>query len=200
MAAASSPRRGPRHPQVLAADLRFRPQRQDRRFQQVPGPGEAAGATGTSWDVVVQPYFVSNTGDNPTAGGIVTWSLPRLLARLEFASPDGPRVIYVRLPGPAAVETAVRAGEGVTVTAGAKADDRHAAPLTMTGVVHAVHGDRDAQTEVVLRVGSVRGPSPGSAALPLRRRLHCAVPGPARGRPRHRQAPFTGAGAVRHGR
>ncbi|HEY3503758.1 MAG TPA: M81 family metallopeptidase [Actinocatenispora sp.] len=107
-----------------------------------------------------RPYFVSDTGDNPTAGGAgdVTWGLARVLARPEFAAPDGPTVVYASVPGPAAVDAAVRAGVGatVTVTAGAEVDDRHAGPVTMTGEVHAVrHGDRDAGTEVVLRVGSV---------------------------------------------
>ncbi|MFF3381291.1 M81 family metallopeptidase [Streptomyces sp. NPDC002680] len=107
-----------------------------------------------------RPYFISDTGDNPTAGGAgdVTWGLGRVLDRPEFKDPDGPTVIYASVPGPAAVEAAVAAGVGavVTVTAGAEVDDRHARPLTMTGVVHAVrHGDRDAGTEVVLRVGSV---------------------------------------------
>jgi microcystin degradation protein MlrC len=106
-----------------------------------------------------RPYFVSDTGDNPTAGGAgdVTWGLTQLLARPEFGE-GGPTVIYASVPGPAAVAAAVEAGVGatVTVTAGAEVDDRHAGPLTMTGVVHAIrHGDRDAETEVVLRVGSV---------------------------------------------
>ncbi|KUM95227.1 microcystin degradation protein MlrC [Streptomyces cellostaticus] len=109
---------------------------------------------------LARPYFVSDTGDNPTAGGAgdVTWGLRQVLARPEFQDPSGPTVLYASLPGPAAVDRAVRAGVGatVTVTAGAEVDDRHAGPLTMTGVVHAVrHGDRDAQTEVVLRVGSI---------------------------------------------
>ncbi|MEV0634263.1 M81 family metallopeptidase [Streptomyces sp. NPDC050619] len=107
-----------------------------------------------------RPYFVSDTGDNPTAGGAgdVTWGLQQVLDRPEFKDPSGPTVIYASLPGPAAVEAAVRAGVGasVTVTAGAEVDDRHAGPLTLTGEVHAIrHGDRDAEAEVVLRVGSV---------------------------------------------
>ncbi|MFJ9745359.1 M81 family metallopeptidase [Streptomyces chartreusis] len=106
------------------------------------------------------PYFISDTGDNPTAGGAgdVTWGLRHILARPEFKDPAGPVVLYASLPGPSAVDVAVRAGVGarVTVTAGAEVDDRHAGPLTMTGVVHSVrHGDRDAETEAVLRVGSV---------------------------------------------
>ncbi|WP_019356667.1 M81 family metallopeptidase [Streptomyces sp. AA1529] len=107
-----------------------------------------------------RPFYVSDTGDNPTAGGAgdVTWGLTRLLERPEFQQDDGPTVLYASLPGPEAVETAVAAGVGatVTVTAGAEVDDRHAGPVTLTGVVHAVrHGDRDAGTEVVIRVGSV---------------------------------------------
>ncbi len=68
-----------------------------------------------------------------------------MLARPEFQDPGGPTVLYASLPGPSAVDTAVQAGVGatVTVTAGAEVDDRHAGPVTMTGVVHAVrHGDR----------------------------------------------------------
>ncbi|KPI01157.1 Microcystin LR degradation protein MlrC [Actinobacteria bacterium OK074] len=107
-----------------------------------------------------RPYFISDTGDNPTAGGAgdMTWGLQQVLSRPEFKDPDGPTVIYASVPGPAAVDTAVAAGVGatVTVTAGAEVDDRHAGPLTLTGEVHSIrHGDRDAETEVVLRVGSV---------------------------------------------
>ncbi|MEV8567303.1 M81 family metallopeptidase [Streptomyces sp. NPDC051322] len=107
-----------------------------------------------------RPYFISDTGDNPTAGGAgdVTWGLGYLLDRPEFRAPEGPTVIYASVPGPAAVAAAVGVGVGatVTVTAGAEVDDRHAGPLNLTGEVHAIrHGDRDAETEVVLRVGSV---------------------------------------------
>jgi microcystin degradation protein MlrC len=107
-----------------------------------------------------RPYFVSDSGDNPTAGGSgdMTWGLTQLLARDEFRGEDGPVVLYASVPGPAAVAACVEAGVGatVTVTAGAEVDDLHAGPLTMTGRVHAVkHGDRDARVEVVLQVGSV---------------------------------------------
>lgn len=108
-----------------------------------------------------RPYFISDSGDNPTAGGSgdVTWGLTKLLSRKEFQSVDsGYTVIYASVPGPEAIATAVAAGVGatVTVTAGAEVDDLHAPPLTMTGRVHSIkHGDRDAVTEVVLQVGSV---------------------------------------------
>ncbi|MFF4752159.1 M81 family metallopeptidase [Streptomyces sp. NPDC002514] len=131
-----------------------------RDFAFVAPTGTLDDCLDTALAATARPYFISDTGDNPTAGGAgdVTWGLEQVLARPEFTDPSGPVVIYASLPGPAAVETAVRAGVGatVTVTAGAGVDDRHAGPLTLTGVVHAVrHGDRDAETEVVLRVGSV---------------------------------------------
>ncbi|MQY11980.1 hypothetical protein SRB5_21080 [Streptomyces sp. RB5] len=107
-----------------------------------------------------RPFYISDSGDNPTAGGAgdVTWGLAQLLARPEFRDPAGPTVLYASVPAPEAVAAAVAAGVGatVTVTAGAAVDARHAGPLTLTGTVHAVrHGDRDARTEVVLRVGGV---------------------------------------------
>ncbi|KAI3332672.1 MlrC domain-containing protein [Ustulina deusta] len=107
-----------------------------------------------------RPFFISDSGDNPTAGGSgdVTWGLTQLLARSEFKDESGPVVIYASVPGPRAVEKAVEAGVGsvITVTAGAEVDDIHAGPLTMTGRVHAIkHGDRHAAIEIVLQVGSV---------------------------------------------
>ncbi|KAI8956738.1 Microcystin LR degradation protein MlrC [Daldinia sp. FL1419] len=107
-----------------------------------------------------RPYFISDSGDNPTAGGSgdVTWGLTQLLARPEFKSESGPRVIYASVPGPEAVEKAVEAGIGatITVTAGAEVDNIHAGPITTTGRVHSIrHGDSHAEIEVVLQVGSV---------------------------------------------
>ncbi|KAH8882543.1 Microcystin LR degradation protein MlrC [Thozetella sp. PMI_491] len=107
-----------------------------------------------------RPYFISDSGDNPTAGGSgdVTWGLTQLLARPEFQNPAGPTVIYASVPGPEAIRIATEAGIGatVTVTAGAEVDNIHAGPITLTGRVHAIkHGDKYAETEVVLQVGSV---------------------------------------------
>jgi microcystin degradation protein MlrC len=132
-----------------------------RDFAFVAPTGTLADCLDEALASSARPYFISDTGDNPTAGGAgdVTWGLQQVLSRPEFKDPSGPVVIYASVPGPSAVAEAEKAGVGatVTVTAGAEVDDRHAGPLTLTGVVHAVrHGDRDAGTEVVLRVGSVR--------------------------------------------
>ncbi|KAG4443058.1 hypothetical protein IFR05_001454 [Cadophora sp. M221] len=106
------------------------------------------------------PYFISDSGDNPTAGGSgdVSWGLTKLLARPEFQKEAGPTVIYASVPGPEAIRISVESGVGatVTVTAGAEIDNLHAGPVTLTGRVHSIkHGDRDAVTEVVIQVGSV---------------------------------------------
>lgn len=108
-----------------------------------------------------RPYFISDSGDNPTAGGAgdVTWTLKQLLARAEFMYASNTRAIYASIPaGAEAVRIAVEAGMGstVTVTVGAEVDSTHAGPVTLNGTVHAVkHGDRDALTEVVLQTGSI---------------------------------------------
>lgn len=107
-----------------------------------------------------RPFFISDSGDNPTAGGSgdMTWALTQLLARHEICDDSGPTMIYASVPGPNAVRTAVESGIGatVTVTAGAEVDDRFADPITLTGRVHAIkHGDRDAVTEVVIQVRTV---------------------------------------------
>lgn len=107
-----------------------------------------------------RPYFISDSGDNPTAGGAgdVTWTLQQLLSRTEFKAPGGPSVIYASIPGPKLVEKAIAAGVGGKVSgeAGAAVDARYAPPLLITGTVESiVHGDRDAEVEVLVKTGSV---------------------------------------------
>ena len=106
------------------------------------------------------PFVISDMGDNPTAGGAgdVTWTLTEILKRPEFQSENGPSVIYASIPGPELVQEAEKAGVGghVSALAGAAVDARFAPPIRLTGTVEAVrHGDRDAETEVVVKVGSV---------------------------------------------
>jgi microcystin degradation protein MlrC len=129
-------------------------------FDFVAPTGSLAECLETALASKARPYFISDSGDNPTAGGSgdVTWGLTQLLAREEFKDSSGPAVIYASVPGPEAVQIAVDAGVGatVTITAGAEVDNIHAGPLTMTGRVHSIkHGDRHAKIEVVLQVGSV---------------------------------------------
>lgn len=106
------------------------------------------------------PFFISDMGDNPTAGGAgdVTWTLKEILARLEFKSDEGPSLIYASIPGPELVAKAIEVGVGgrVDAHAGAAIDARYAPPIRLTGTVEAIeHGDIHAETEVVVKVGSV---------------------------------------------
>ncbi|MCB0548172.1 MAG: MlrC C-terminal domain-containing protein, partial [Phaeodactylibacter sp.] len=79
-------------------------------------------------------------------------------ARPEFQTESGPSLIYASLPGPELVEKAVEVGVAgiVEAFAGAAVDDRYAPPIKLTGKVEAIeHGDEHAETEVVVKVGSV---------------------------------------------
>ncbi|AKD58480.1 M81 family metallopeptidase [Spirosoma radiotolerans] len=106
------------------------------------------------------PFFISDTGDNPTAGGAgdVTWTLTQILARPEFQREDGPSLIYASIPDPELVKKAIAAGVGGSVegVAGARVDARFAPPVKLKGTVESiVNGDKDAEVEVVVKVGSV---------------------------------------------
>lgn len=107
------------------------------------------------------PFIISDMGDNPTAGGAgdVTWTLKEILARPEFKSVNGPSLIYASIPGPEFVAKAIEAGVGgqVDAFAGAAIDDRFAPPIKLTGKILAIeYGDKHAETEVVVQVGSVQ--------------------------------------------
>ena len=106
------------------------------------------------------PFFISDTGDNPTAGGAgdVTWTLTQLLARPEFKPADGPSLIYASIPDPELVKKAMAAGVGGQVdgVAGARVDARFAPPVPIKGTVESiVKGDINAEVEVVVKVGSI---------------------------------------------
>lgn len=106
------------------------------------------------------PFFISDSGDNPTAGGAgdVTWTLTEILARPEFKTENGPSLIYASIPGPEFVKAAIAAGVGgkVDALAGAKVDARFAPPIRLAGTVESIeYGDKNAETEVVVKVGSV---------------------------------------------
>ncbi len=106
------------------------------------------------------PFFISDMGDNPTAGGAgdVTWTLQEILAKPEFKSDKGPSLIYASIPGPEFVTKAIEVGVGgkVDAYAGAAIDNRFAPPIRLTGIVTAIeYGDTHAETEVVVKIGSV---------------------------------------------
>ena len=107
-----------------------------------------------------KPFMISDMGDNPTAGGAgdVTWTLEKILARPEFKSENGPSLIYASLPGPQLIQEALKVGVWGKVSApvGADVDHRFAPPIQLSGTITAIkQGDVDAETEVVVKVGSV---------------------------------------------
>nr|WP_321410278.1 M81 family metallopeptidase [uncultured Carboxylicivirga sp.] len=107
-----------------------------------------------------KPFIISDMGDNPTAGGAgdVTWTLTEILKRLEFQKADGPHMIYASIPGPDFVAKAIEIGEGgkIDAVAGAKVDSRFAPPVRLNGTIKKiVQGDKNADVEVVVQVGSV---------------------------------------------
>nr|WP_155598838.1 M81 family metallopeptidase [Zobellia amurskyensis] len=101
------------------------------------------------------PFFISDSGDNPTAGGAgdVTWTLKKILERPEFKSKNGPSLIYASIPGPDLFNQAKAIGVGKKITSyvGAEIDSRFAPPLKLNGFIESI-----GENAVVVRVGSVR--------------------------------------------
>jgi microcystin degradation protein MlrC len=106
-----------------------------------------------------RPVVISDSGDNPTAGGAgdTPVFVGHLLAHPELAS--GTRsAIFASIPDPAAVAACAAAGVGgeVAVALGGKLDRVHASPLAVRGRVESLHdGDPVGGRIAVLRVGGV---------------------------------------------
>jgi microcystin degradation protein MlrC len=104
-----------------------------------------------------RPFFVSDSGDNPTAGGAgdVSWTLARLL---ELPGVRAAEVIHASIVDPAAVAAAVAAGAGgvVRVAVGGRIDAGPCGPVPVTAVVDAVAEDPVGGTVAVLRVDGLR--------------------------------------------
>ena len=106
------------------------------------------------------PYIISDMGDNPTAGGAgdVTWTLNELLERKEFKNSTGPTVIYASIPGPKLVKKAIELGVGKEIEefVGAQVDNRYSPAIKIKGKIKYIkHGDKYAETEVVVQSGSL---------------------------------------------
>ena len=97
-----------------------------------------------------RPFFISDSGDNPTAGGAgdVSWTLGRLLAYPDLSA------IYASIVDPAAVAVA-RAGGDVDLLVGGKIDPGPAGPVRVRGTVQTVHEDPVGGTIVVVKAGGV---------------------------------------------
>jgi microcystin degradation protein MlrC len=127
-----------------------------------------------------RPFLISDSGDNPTAGGAgdVSWTLGRLLGVEELRRGEV-SAIYASVVDPAAVAEAFAAGTGaeVTVRAGGRIDAGPAGPVTVAGTVHSLRaGDPVGGDLAVIRSGG----------------LHVILT--SRRKPYHTIADFTGLG------
>jgi microcystin degradation protein MlrC len=116
-------------------------------------------ALNTAFEHQNPPFFISDMGDNPTAGGAgdVTWTLHQILQHPVLGKSNGPSLIYASIPGPDITNIALEAGIGAEIEgmAGAAVDNRYAPPITLKGKVHAIKkGDRNAVVEVVLKINN----------------------------------------------
>jgi microcystin degradation protein MlrC len=143
----------------VAADLarRYWGARRDFAFSTPAGTADwcIAEALGRA----ERPVVISDSGDNPTAGGAgdVPVFVGRLLAHPAFAG--GARsAIYASIADEAAVAACAAAGVGgaVEVALGGKLDPVHARPLPLRGRVQSLHdGDPVGGRIAVLRAGGV---------------------------------------------
>ncbi|MFU8850425.1 M81 family metallopeptidase [Micromonospora sp. SL1-18] len=105
-----------------------------------------------------RPFFISDSGDNPGAGGAddVTYALERMLARPEIR--DGShRAVFASLVDPQAVAQIADQplGSPVRVTVGGRIDSRAPGPLPLVGILEAVADDPDGGRCVSVRVGGL---------------------------------------------
>jgi microcystin degradation protein MlrC len=107
-----------------------------------------------------RPFFISDSGDNPTAGGAgdVSWTLAQLLTDSAITS-GSVQAVQASITDPAAVTAAFQAGLGATITvaAGGHIDSGPSGPVTLTGTVDALRSaDPVGGDLAVLRHGGLR--------------------------------------------
>jgi len=106
-----------------------------------------------------RPYFISDSGDNPTAGGAgdVAYMLERLLAQPALASGRA-TAIWASLVDPAAVSRCLEAGErtDVDLVVGGAFGSRHARVRLQGKVARIVRGDPLGGDIAVVASGGVR--------------------------------------------
>lgn len=105
-----------------------------------------------------RPYVISDSGDNPTAGGAgdVTWTLARLLEHPALAS-GRLSAVHASIQDPVAVPAIVAAGVGadVDVVVGARVDGIHARPIRLRGTVTGVDQRAQGGMAAAVRVGGI---------------------------------------------
>jgi microcystin degradation protein MlrC len=108
----------------------------------------------------VNPFFISDMGDNPTAGGAgdVTWTLHEIFKRANDLNRTDKKLIYASIPGREFAEKAKEIGVGGTIDAyaGAEVDNRFAPPIRLRGEIVALReSDSLVEIEVVVKSGNI---------------------------------------------
>ncbi|MEO5716085.1 MAG: M81 family metallopeptidase [Luteolibacter sp.] len=107
-----------------------------------------------------RPVFLSDAGDNPTAGaaGDVPATLAALLRHPAFSDSGNSTAIFASIPDAAAIATCSShaIGSRVTLSLGGKLDPIHGVPLEMEGTLLAIiDGDTTGGRQAVVRSGGV---------------------------------------------
>jgi microcystin degradation protein MlrC len=148
-------------------------------FAFVAPTGSLAECVASGLASSARPFFISDSGDNPTAGGAddVSWTLASLLQFPSLTSGEA-TAIHASIVDSEAVAACVAAGVGgeVSVPAGGKIDSGPAGPVLLSGTVFSISEDPVGGTVAVVRVGGLH------AILTSRRK------------PYHRIADFTRLG------
>lgn len=108
-----------------------------------------------------RPYLVSDSGDNPGAGGSgdVTWTLHELLRDQRLTGADDDLTVAVASIFDASAVASLdgaEVGSSVDVEAGARVDDRVSGPVRIAGVLRGRYDDPVAGRVVVIGVGALR--------------------------------------------
>ena len=131
--------------------------REDFSFSVPAGDGDWAIATGLA--ASERPYFISDSGDNPTAGGAgdVAYMLQRLLAHPDLAAGRA-TAIWASVVDPTAVASCIAAGEGarVEVSVGGAFGSTQDAVALRGKVGRILRGDEVGGDIAVVEAGGVR--------------------------------------------
>lgn len=131
------------------------------KFEFVGPPGTLDEAIERALAADEKPYLISDSGDNPGAGGTgdVTWTLTHLLARPELTGADSPITLVASVfdEGALAQLRTHSIGDQVDVRAGGRVTPSPMEPARIQGeLISLTEGDPDAGGIAVIRVGGLR--------------------------------------------
>ncbi|GAA0575261.1 M81 family metallopeptidase [Kribbella sandramycini] len=127
-------------------------------FEFVAPTGTLHACVAAGLNSTARPFLISDSGDNPTAGGAgdVSWTLRELLTIDELTTGRA-TAIHASITDPDAVAACVAAGVGnpVSVAAGGKVDSGPAGPVELTGTVFSLSDDPVGGTVAVVQAGGL---------------------------------------------